>query len=99
MAVVEVSIIPLGTSSPGVSVYVAGCLRVLQDIDDVRYQLTPMGTILEGDLDRVLEIVRMMHEQPFAGGIDRVVTSIRIDDRRDKNASMDAKLASVENKF
>jgi len=99
MAIVEVSVVPIGTSSPGLSNYVAGCLRVLEKAQDIKYQLTPMGTILEGDLDRLLEVVRSMHEQPFGEGIGRVLTTIRIDDRRDKKISMDSKVSAVKDKL
>ena len=99
MAVVEVSIVPLGTGSPGVSVFVAQCLEVLRQEKNVAYQLTPMGTIIEGDLDMVLAVVRRMHEVPFNSGVGRVVTSIRIDDRRDKALTMQGKLASVKTKL
>ena len=99
MAVVEVSIVPLGTGSPGVSAFVAQCLEVLRKENGVAYQLTPMGTIIEGELDVVLAVVRRMHEEPFNSGVGRVVTSIRIDDRRDKALTMQGKLASVKSKL
>lgn len=99
MAVVEVSITPLGTGTPGVSGYVAGCLRVLKD-SGLRYQLTPMGTVLEGDLDEILAVIRRMHEHPFAAGALRVSTLIKIDDRRDRGAhGMEGKVRSVEEKM
>lgn len=99
MAVVEVVIIPIGTSSPSLSDYVAGCVKVLQEADGINYKLTSMGTIIEGELDRVLDVVRRMHEVPFDRGIGRVVTTIRIDDRRDKTITMDGKVAAVESKL
>jgi uncharacterized protein (TIGR00106 family) len=99
MAVVEVSVVPVGTPSAGLSEYVAGCVTVLKQAAGVTYQLTPMGTIIEGELDRVLEVVRQMHEQPFAGGCARVVTTVRIDDRRDKKLTMDGKVSAVESKL
>lgn len=99
MAVVEVSIVPIGTGGPSLSAYVARCLHVLQGTDDVRYQLTSMGTIIEGDLDRILAVVRQMHEVPFGQGIARVVTTIRIDDRRDKELTMTGKVSSVKDKL
>jgi len=95
VAVVEVSIVPLGTASASVSTYVAGCLAVLEG-QPVKYQLTAMGTILEGDLSLLLDLVRRMHEQPFAQGVDRVVTTLRIDDRRDRTLTMQGKVAAVE---
>jgi len=49
MAVVEVSIVPLGTAGPGVSRYVAGCLKVLTE-SGLPYQLNSMGTVIEGEL-------------------------------------------------
>ena len=99
MAIVEVTVVPIGTSSPGLSNYVSGCLKVLEKEKDVKYQLTPMGTILEGDLGHLLEVIKLMHEQPFNEGIGRVVTTVRIDDRRDKEISMDSKVLSVKSKL
>ena len=99
MAVVEISVVPIGTSGTGLSAYVAGCVKMLAGAVDVKYQLTPMGTIIEGDLDRVLELVRQMHEQPFNSGIARVLTTIRIDDRRDQHLTMAGKVAAVQEKL
>ncbi len=99
MVIAEVSIAPLGTGSTSISGYVADCHKILQQQQEVQYQLTPMGTILEGDLDAILGLIRKMHEIPFAKGAGRVSTAIKIDDRRDKNASMEKKLASVRNKI
>ncbi len=99
MAVVEVSIIPIGTSSTSLSDYVARCLQVLQQAEGVKYELTSMGTVIEGELDHVLSLVRKMHEAPFAAGAGRVSTTIRIDDRRDKPLSMRGKVAAVEAKL
>lgn len=96
MAVVEVTVVPVGTPSSSLSEYVAGCVAVLKEAEGITYQLTPMATIIEGELDRVWEVVRRMHEQPFAKGIGRVVTTLRIDDRRDKELTMAGKVAAVE---
>ncbi|MNY66894.1 hypothetical protein D3C86_2043910 [compost metagenome] len=61
--------------------------------------MTPMGTILEGPLDRLFEVIRAVHEVPFLNGAARVSTSIKIDDRRDKPASMEQKMQSVADKL
>jgi len=99
MAIVEVTIAPLGTGSPSVSRYVAECHKVLAQEEGVTYQLTPMSTIIEGDLDQILTVIRKMHEVPFAAGAMRVSTSIKIDDRRDKVSTMAGKLQSVKEKL
>jgi len=65
MAIVQVSIVPLGTKTTSLSKYVARALKVLQSQKSVSYKLTPMGTILEGDVDEVLSMVRQMHECVF----------------------------------
>ncbi len=99
MAVVEVSITPLGTADPSVSRYVAGCLQILRE-SGLSHQLTPMGTVIEGELDEILRVIRRMHESPFAAGALRVSTLIKIDDRRDREThSMAGKVASVEKKL
>ncbi|RKY65238.1 MAG: thiamine-binding protein [Candidatus Latescibacterota bacterium] len=98
MAILEINIVPLGTATPSVGRYIANCLKVLEKSTE-NYQLTPMGTILEGDLDQLLHLARQMHEVPFQEGVRRVVTTIRIDDRRDKRASSAEKVKSVREKM
>ena len=98
MAVVFVTVVPLGTATPSVSQYVAGVERVLRE-SGLKHELTGMGTIIEGDLDAILPVVRKMHEQPFSQGVMRVSTSIRIDDRRDKKGSIEGKVRSVKEKL
>lgn len=99
MAVVEVTIAPLGTANPSISRYVAACHKVLAKASDLKYQLTPMATVIEGDLGRIMEVIAEMHEVPFAEGAQRVSTLIRIDDRRDKALTMEGKLKSVYDKM
>lgn len=99
MAIVEVTIAPLGTGSPSISPYVAACHDILKSSSGLRWQLTPMGTIIEGELPSIIEVILKMHEVPFTKGAVRVTTQIKIDDRRDKDASMEQKLRSVEEKL
>ena len=96
MALVEVSIIPLGTGTPSVSQYIAQAVKVLEGEEDIKYELTAMGTIIEGDLERLLALVRKMHETAFDAGAMRVVTIVKIDERRDKISGMSSKLESVK---
>ena len=98
MAIVFVTIAPLGTASSSLSPYVAGVERILRN-SGLKHELTAMGSIVEGDLDAILPVLREMHEQPFTQGAVRVSTLIKIDDRRDKAASMDAKIRSVKQKL
>ncbi|MDY6912447.1 MAG: MTH1187 family thiamine-binding protein [Chloroflexota bacterium] len=99
MAIGTVSVAPVGTGTPSLSKYVARAIKVLDAQTSVTHQLTPMGTVLEGDLDQVLAVIRQMHESLFDGEVQRVVTTITIDDRRDKSASMDDKVSSVKSKL
>ncbi len=99
MAIAEVSIIPVGTGSPSVSRYVARAVTVLQQEKDVKYELTPMGTVIEGDLNRILALVEAMHQTAFDEGALRVVTRVEIDDRRDKSITGQSKLDSVMKKL
>ena len=99
MAIAEVKVVPLGTEDSSLSKYVAGCHKVLEKEEDLEYKLTPMGTVIEGELDRIFEVVKKMHEVPFEEGAARVSTTLSIDDRRDKEANMEQKLNSVNDKL
>lgn len=95
MAIAEITVIPLGTKTPSVSKYVARAVKVLQQEKDIKHKITPMGTIIEGDLDKILAVVRKMHDATFGEGVARVVTTVKIDDQRDKVQSMKKKMNSL----
>ncbi|WP_373558569.1 MTH1187 family thiamine-binding protein [Bacillus sp. FJAT-45350] len=100
MAIVDITIIPIGTNTPSVSDYVADIHKVLESYQDkITYRLTPMSTIIEGELPVLFEVIQAIHEAPFKAGVQRVATNIRIDDRRDKELKMDEKVATVEKKL
>jgi len=95
MAVVEVSIIPLGTGTPSISKHLARAFKALRQEKNIKYELTSMGTIMEGDLGEILRVIKNMHEGTFGDGVMRVVTTVKIDDRRDKTLSMRGKVESL----
>ena len=97
--IAEVVVVPLGTGSTSLSSYVADVEKVIARHPNVKSMLTPMSTILEGTLDDILVLIREMHEAPFLKGAGRVSTRIGIDDRRDRQASMESKLQSVKSKL
>ena len=99
MAVVELTVCPLGTGTTSASKYVAGAQKVLADQDKVKYMLNPMGTVMEGNIDEIFALVRKIQEDVFDKGVDRVYSIIKVDYRRDKVASMEQKLASVKSKL
>jgi uncharacterized protein (TIGR00106 family) len=102
MAIIDVAIIPIGTEGSSVSLFVASIQKILkkhEEKGDIQFQLTPMSTLIEGELSTLLKVVEEIHESPFKEGIQRVATNIRIDDRCDKTSTMSGKLASVQKKL
>ncbi|MBN2544727.1 MAG: MTH1187 family thiamine-binding protein [Spirochaetes bacterium] len=100
MAIMEISIIPIGTKSASVSSYVAEAVKVLNKEKNVIYELTSMGTIIQSDsVKHLLMIAEKMHAEILKKGVDRIVTSIKIDDRKDKNITMNGKIKSLEKKL
>ncbi len=95
MAICDVSIVPIGTRNTSLSSYVARAVEVLENEDGISYELTGMGTTIEGELNHILSLIGRMHEAVLATGVRRVVTTVKIDDRRDKAASPDSKVKSV----
>lgn len=99
MAIIDISVVPVGTQSPSVSLFVAGAVRILKNEPGIKYELTPMNTIIEGDLAKLMVLAQKMHESAFAAGAMRVVTTMRIDERRDKPLTMQGKVAAVREKL
>ena len=89
----------MGTKTPSVSRHVADALEILKGKKGIKYELTAMGTIIEGDLARLLSLAKEMHEAVISKGVLRVVTIIKIDDRRDKPLGIQEKVKSVREKL
>ncbi len=83
MAVAELSVVPIGTGSPSVSPYVIEALKLIQK-SGITYELSSMGTAVEGPIKRILRLTQRIHESAFRLGAERVITTLKIDDRRDK---------------
>jgi uncharacterized protein (TIGR00106 family) len=99
MALLKISIVPVGSGATSVSQYIGRAVAVLEGEKDIKYELTAMGTIIEGNLDRLLALARRMHEAVFDVEMRRAVTIIEIDDRRDKTATINSKVESVKKKL
>jgi len=98
MAIMEISVVPIGTESTSLSYYVADCIRILKK-EKVIYELTAMGTNIEGDLKDLIKIALKMHEAPFKKGASRVLLTIKIDDRRDKKGTLAGKKKAVQSRL
>jgi uncharacterized protein (TIGR00106 family) len=96
VATADLTVISLGRPELSASKYIAEIQKRLAAQDRVRYRLHAMGTSLEGTTDDVLALVRELHEVPFRMGIERVYTVLKLDDRRDKEQTLEDKVTSVE---
>lgn len=100
MPIMEISIIPIGTKETSISEYIAFCEEAIRNTKGIKAQLTAMGTIIEAPtLKKLFGIAERMHKEAFLHGIKRVITDIKIDDRRDKKTSIESKVESVARKM
>jgi uncharacterized protein (TIGR00106 family) len=93
MVMLEFSMTPIGTQE-SVSPYVARCLRIVE-ASGLDYRLHAMGTIVEGEIGEVLQVVRECLEA-LATDCDRVSCSMKLDYRKGHSGRLDAKVRSVE---
>lgn len=93
MVLLEFSMFPT-TQGESKSRYVARILDLI-DQSGVRYQLTPMGTILEGEWDEVMGVVTACFET-LKTDCPRISTQLKIDYRAGTESRMQSKIAAVE---
>jgi uncharacterized protein (TIGR00106 family) len=96
MVLLEMSITPLGKGE-SVSPYVAECVRLV-DASGLDYELHAMGTIVEGELDDVLDLMRRCIEL-VAQHSDRVTCAAKLDFRRGHAGRIKSKVESVQQKL
>lgn len=78
-----------------VSAYVAQIIDLI-DRSGVPYQLTPMGTILEGDWDETFAVVKACFDHLRAVGCTRIGLHLKVDWREGPAGRLQAKTAKVE---
>jgi len=95
MIVAELSLIPVGVGA-SVSKYVKAALREIED-SGLNVERGAMSTTIEAEnLSTLLKAVEKAHEAVFTAGAKRVVTSIKIDERRDKKLSIKSKINALK---
>ena len=95
MALMQLTVVPMGTAGTGVSAFVADFMRALER-RGVPHALNDMACVIEGETATLLDIARELHELSFAKGAPRVITHLTIDERRDKTVSLGDKVKAVE---
>ena len=95
----ELEVVPIGTGSASLSTLLAEVAKLI-DQSGLDYRVGPMGTVVEGDWDRVMLLAKQCH-QAILASTSRVMTTIRIDERKDKpgNGRIVQKVQSLEAKL
>ena len=96
MATADLTVISLGRADASASEYIAEIQRRLAAQDRVRYAMHAMGTSLEGPTADILAVAGELHAVPFEMGIPRVYSILKLDERRDREQTLEDKVASVE---
>lgn len=96
MVLLEFSMSPLGKGE-SVGTYVSRSLAII-DKSGVDYRLNPMGTILEGTMDEVLEVVKQCFDR-MRKDCHRISCTVKIDYRKGKKGRLTSKTASVERRL
>jgi len=95
MIISQLSIAPLGEGT-SVSKYVKIVVKSIES-SGVKNKTNAMATVIETeDLDTLFDVVKNAHNAMVNAGAKRVITELKIDDRRDKNASSDSKLNALK---
>jgi uncharacterized protein (TIGR00106 family) len=95
MLMVEVSMFPVDKGE-SLSKHVSKVLGII-DNSGLAYRINPMGTVIEGEWDEVMGVIRKCHAA-LEKDCRRISTSIKIDYRRGKKHRMEAKIESIEQK-
>lgn len=93
---VQVSFIPIGVGT-SLSQYIAKVVKVI-DESGIPYQIHAMGTIIEGEWDEIMNLIKKCKDI-LMGEIDRLVIDIKVDDRKGTKNRIEAKVKSVEEKI
>ena len=83
---------------PSLSPFVAKVIKAIQEDTKVKHQLTPMGSVIEGDWKDVMNLVDKLFTK-FAPEYERLGLTLKVDFRRSKDNRIEGKVKSVEEKL
>jgi uncharacterized protein (TIGR00106 family) len=93
--IAEISIHPIG-SGTSVGLYVKSAINALSKIRGLKYEVTPMATVLEArDLATILKAVQVSHLALRSMGAKRISSILKIDERLDKKRTMNDKVRNL----
>ncbi|MGC8569830.1 MTH1187 family thiamine-binding protein [Caldivirga sp.] len=93
--IVEIAVDPIGTGSTSVGDLIKYAVSVIAR-RGYKYQVCAMGTVVElPSLKDVGSLLEDIHEELVKRGVKRIVSVVRIDDRRDKSESIEYKVSRV----
>jgi uncharacterized protein (TIGR00106 family) len=87
------SVVPMGAGE-GVKEIIAEALAIV-DRSGLSYELGPMHTVIEGEPDKVLEVILSCHRRVLELA-PRVLTNITLDDRTGATGRLQGKVRDVE---
>ena len=92
--IAQLSVYPLGEGT-SLSRFVKKGVAIIEE-SGYHYEIGGMGTTIEvPDLDALCELVKQVHSAHVAEGARRVVIDLKVDDRRDKKGTIEAKKSAV----
>ena len=95
MIIAQLSIAPVGKDI-SLGKYVKIVIDVLKN-EPINIKTNAMATVIEAsDLNTIFTAVQKAHNAVFKAGANRVITELKIDDRKDKNVTMSSKLSSIK---
>ncbi len=92
---VEFSVVPIGSSSTSVSRFVKIAHNIIKR-SEFKFELSSMGTILEGDIEKILTLILNINNEIESLGVKRILTNIKVDYRVDKVSTIAGKLESIK---
>ena len=96
MVLLEFSMSPLGKGE-SVGKYVSRSLDII-DKSGVEYRLNHMGTVIEGEWDRVFRVVKRCFEA-MKKDCNRISVGIKVDYRKGQRGRLSGKVASIEKRL
>ncbi len=81
--------------SDGTGVDLANVKMSMNPFDEIAVELNPMGTVLEGEWDEVMAVVKKCYLR-MRKDCNRISCSIKIDYRKGPKGRLDSKVSSVQ---
>lgn len=86
-----IQLLPIGIAKPEAYKAVDKAIAIIQN-SGLKYEVCPFETVIEGEYDDVMQLVKQIHNAAFENGLEHILINMKLQSSKDGNVKIEDKI-------